>query len=86
LIILNASPAKAGAHLSAAGAAERWVPAFKGVRKWLQGGIARFEMRLTALLSMRKVFDGIKKFLILRKLRSSCLEEPALAKAGDARR
>jgi hypothetical protein len=29
-----------------------------------------------ALLSMRKAFDGIKKFLILRKLRSSCLEGP----------
>src|SRR5437667_2063298 len=25
---LNASPAKAGVHLSAAGAADRWVPAF----------------------------------------------------------
>jgi hypothetical protein len=46
----------------------------KRVSGSLQGGIARFETRLTALLSMRKVFDGIEKFLILRKLRSSCLE------------
>jgi hypothetical protein len=50
------------------------VPAKEGVRESLQGGIARFEMRLTALLSMRKLPDGIEKFLILRKLRSSCLE------------
>jgi hypothetical protein len=41
-------------------------PAFPpGVRKWLQGDIARFETRLTALLSMRKVFEGIEKFLML---------------------
>src|SRR5438067_7600817 len=51
------------------------VPAGKGgIRKWLLGGIACFEMRLTALLSMRKVLDDIEKFLILRKLRSSYLE------------
>jgi len=31
---LNASPAKAGVHLSAAGAADRWVPAFAGKAVW----------------------------------------------------
>jgi hypothetical protein len=34
---------------------------------------------------MRYFLDGIKKNLILRKRRSRCLEETALAKAGDAR-
>src|SRR5205823_1908513 len=31
---LNASPAKAGVHLSAAGAADRWVPASAGKAVW----------------------------------------------------
>src|SRR5436190_8173422 len=33
-ITLNASPAKAGVHPSAAGAADRWVPAFAGKAVW----------------------------------------------------
>jgi hypothetical protein len=32
----------------------------------LQGGRACFETRAKALLSMRKIFDGFKKIIILR--------------------
>jgi len=51
------------------------LPGDRGCRKI--GGIAAvpcFETRLRALLSHEGCFDSIKKFLILRKLQSSCLE------------
>jgi hypothetical protein len=35
---------------------------------------------------MTKLLIALRKLIIVRKLRSSCLEELALAKAGDARR
>src|SRR5437667_4665405 len=52
---LTASPAKAGVHLSAAGAADRWVPAFAGkaVRAWFHPGwvgrAGRWQLVMTAV-------------------------------------